>query len=370
MTDLYTKLNSENIAQYLLLNKWVRGEDYIPGRVREYLTPDQEDAILLPMDNSFTDYFSVLERALKVIAEREHLSLKRLCTKLINPSCDLLSWRINDESTVGGAISFNSMYENIGNIKDMLGSACLDILNPTTYHNKVNIKEVQEQLSLYKFGQTEVGSYILNVLCPLGYYQYQLFDADTEQLPISRRINLNILSNISRIQKSAEEGSAEMRETVDEGTVSVNFLNSLASLYEANKDSELSISAVWNKDIPLLEEPVNNVSLNPRCIDAILTVVEEYTPKKEQNVKDSFYGKIVKVEAEAEVDNRKVVDVKIATIGEELRTVTVNASLNYAEYFGLVQQAFQDGLDVRVSGIRTSTARSIKLSDAMIEIAK
>jgi hypothetical protein len=161
-----------------------------------------------------------------------------------------------------------------------------------------------------------------------------------------------------------------MRETVDEGTVSVNFLNSLASLYEANKDSELSISAVWNKDIPLLEEPVNNVSLNPRCIDAILTVVEEYTPKKEQNVKDSFYGKIVKVEAEAEVDNRKVVDVKIATIGEELRTVTVNASLNYAEYFGLVQQAFQDGLDVKVSGIRTSTARSIKLSDAIIEIAK
>lgn len=370
MKNLLAKLDSEKIAQYLQLNNWVRGEDYIPGRVREYLTPDQNDAILLPMESSFTDYFSVLESTLKEIAGFERISFKKLCTKLINPSCDLLSWRINDDSTIGGSISFNSMYENIGNIKDMLGAACLDILNPSTYHSKVNTKEVQEQLALYKFGQTEVGSYILNVLCPLGYYQYQLFDTRTEQLPLSRRINLNVLSNISSIQESVRDGGSEMKEKVDGGEISVNFLNSLASLYEANKDSDLSLTAAWNNDIPLLVEPISKVSLNPHCIDSVLAVVEDYTPKQEQNVEDSFYGKIIKVEAEAEVDNRKVVDVKIATIGAELRTVTVSATLNYVDYFTLVQQAFQEGLTVKVTGIRTSTARSIKLSGARIELAK
>lgn len=370
MNDWLSKLNSEQIAQYLQLNKWVRGEDYIEGKVREYLTPTQDDAVLLPMENSFSDYFSVVYRTLSSIAEFEKISLKKLYTKLINPSCDLLSWRIKDESTEGGAISFNSMFDNISSIKNMLSASCLDVLSPSQYHAKVNVKDVQEQLSLYKFGQTEVGSYILNVLCPLGYYQYQLFDPTQESLPLARRINLNIMENISGIQKSIENGSQEMRDKVAEGLISVNFLNSLADLYEVNKEAELSITAAWNKDIPLSNEPLSQVSLNYKCIDGVLSAVEDFTPKQEQNVTAVFFGKIINIGAEAELDNRKVVEIKVATIGDNMRTVTVSATLNYNQYIETVQKAFNAALDVKISGTKTSTARSIKLTDASIELAK
>lgn len=370
MKNWLSKINSDQIVQYLQLNQWVRGEDYIEGRVREYLTPTQDDALLLPMENTFTDYYSVIYRALSTIADYEKITVKRLYTKLVNPSCDLLSWRIKDETTEGGAISFNSMFDNISSIKYMLSASCLDVLYPSQYHSKVNVKEVQEQLSLYKFGQTEVGSYILNVLCPLGYYQYQLFDPDQQQLPLSRRVNLNIMDKINGIQRSVEEGSQEMRDKVAGGEISVNFLNSLADLYEINKDAELSITAAWNKDIPLLSEPVSQVSLNTRCMDGVLSAVEEFTPKQEQNVNAVFFGKIINIGAEAELDNRKVVDIKVATIGENMRTITVNATLNYSQYIETVQEAFNAGLDVKLSGTKTSTARTVKLSDASIEIAR
>lgn len=368
---LVNKLSSEKIAQYLGLNSWSEGAPIFNGRVRQFINPDASDAILLPMDNGFSDYSRSIIRVIETIAKYENISVKGMFGKLINPSCDILKWRVADHSTINGSISFNSMEHNIQSIKDMLGSACLDILEPTSFHSKVYVKNVLEQISKYNFGQTEIGSYILNVLCPLGYYQYQLFNPAEEELPLSRRINLRVLRNISRVQKSIEDGSSEMRDNVAESKLSVNFLTALSELYEENKDSELTIKADWNKSVPNpISNPISMVMLNPRCIDKVMEVVEDFTPKEEQNIEKTYFGKIINIGAEAEVDSRNLVEIKIAAIGDGLRTITVNATLNYSEYFSIVDSAFQSGADIKITGIKTSTARSIKLSNAKIELAQ
>lgn len=369
MNAIIEKLSSDKLVQYLTLKGWSCSSAAFEGRIVQCITPDETDSVLIPKDKSFVDYSKGLERTLMVIAGYEGVSIKHLYNKLLNPSSDLLRWRISDGMTEGGVIPFNSMSSNIDYIRDLLGSACLDILSPSVFHSKVYTKDVLDQISKYKFGQTEVGSYILNILCPLGFYQYQLFDQNIENLPISRQINLRILGNIDRVQKSVEDNSSEICDNVASGTISVNFLNSLTELYDENKDSEVTLTADWSKDVPLLSEPVNQVVLKPRCIERVMAVVEDYTPKQEQDVPAHFFGKIVNIGAEAEVGNRDTVDIKIATIGENMRTVTVNATLNYSLYFGIVEEAFQTGADVKVSGAKTTTARSIRLSNAMIELA-
>lgn len=368
---LISKLSSDKIAQYLKLNHWAEDTPIYDGRVRQFVNPDDSDAVLLPMDNYFSDYTNSIFRVIEAIARYEKLTTKGMFSKLINPTCDILKWRVADRSTINGSISFVSMEHNIQYIKDILGSACLDILVPSSFHSKVYVKEVLEQISKYNFGQTEIGSYILNVLCPLGYYQYQLFDANEEELPLSRRINLKVLGNISRIQKSVEENSSEMKDNVAESKLSVNFLTALSDLYEENKDSALTIKADWSQSVPNTSaDPVSMVQLKPHCIDKVMEVVEEFTPKEEQNVEKTYFGKIINIGAAAEVDNRNIVDVKIAAIGEGLRTITVNAALSYSEYFSVVDNAFQTGADIKITGTKTSTPRCIKLNNARIELAK
>ena len=44
---------------------------------------------------------------------------------------------------------------------------------------------------------------------------------------------------------------------------------------------------------------------------------------------------------------------KIATIGENEQKINVNANLDYAAYNSDVQEAFNNGLDIRLSGILT-----------------
>ena len=74
--------------------------------------------------------------------------------------------------------------------------------------------------------------------------------------------------------------------------------------------------------------------------------------------------------AEAEVNNRFSFDIKIASIGENLRTITISATLDYVSFFHIADQAFQTGADIKISGMRVATVRGIKLSDAVLELAK
>lgn len=280
-----------------------------------------------------------------------------------------MKWRIADDETTLGVIPFASMGNNIDYIKDLLSSACLDILSPSVFHKKVATKDVQEQMAMYKFGQTEIGSYILNIICPLGYYQYKLFEPLIDELPLSRRININIIKNIHTIQTSILERSSLFKDKVAEGQLSVNFLNALLDIYEENRDADFTISARWDTSVP---NPTNNiincVELRPRCMDKVAEVIEEYTPSEPQFVEKSFYGKIINIGGEAEIDNRVDVSVIIATIGVGGKSLKVKAILNYNDYYSVVDNAFQNGLDVKVTGILTSTKRSILLSMAKIEI--
>lgn len=372
MSILVEKLDGAKMVKYLALKNWRDLGTVYAGKVKQMQSPDGKFAVLLPLVSTFEDNEEVMLRALRVIATFEETTEISLYNRLTNPSYDFLRWRIAGDSTAGGNIPFNSMGANIDFIKDLLGTACLDILSPAVYHAKVYTKEVNEQLAQYSFGQTEIGSYIMNVLCPLGHYQYQLFDPDTENLPLARRINLNILNNIETIQRSVEDNSQELNDNVESQAISVNFLSSLSEMYEENKESQITLKADWNRDVPLIgnPNPVSNVLLKPNCLERVMMTVETYTPKEEQNVKATYFGKITNIGTEAEIENRTVFDIKVATIGENLRTVYVIATLSYSEFFIMADKAFQEGANVKITGLRTTTARSIKLKEASIEVAE
>lgn len=361
-------LHNDMICQYLSLRDWREISLLFDGKVRQFLAPNEEYAILIPIAKEFNDYYRVMRDSLLAIATYENKSLNSLFNILINPSSDILKWRIADDDTSLGAISFNTMQDNIDNIKNLLASTCLDITNPSQYHKKVMISNVQNIIASYKFGQTEIGSYILNLVSPLGFYQYRLFDPMVEELPLNRRINLKMLKEINDVQQSVLNNSSQLDENVASGNVSVNFLNALTKMYEDNIDSDVSISVAWDINIPtIIENPISNLTLSPRCIEKVVQIAEKYTPKQEQNVPKTYYGKITNISGAAEVDSRDKLNISLASIGDDNQKVTVKVELDNSMYSHIVTDAFENGSNVKVTGIYTSTAKMIKLLNAEIE---
>lgn len=368
INKLIDKLQNEKLCSFLTLRHWIELPSLFDGQVRQFATPNENDAIMIPIHNNFSDFYRVMSESLNTIALSENTTLKGLFNTLINPSSDILKWRIANDNTSLGAISFNAMFDSIENIRNLLASTYIDIIKPSSFHKKVMINEVQNQISTYKFGQTEVGSYILNLVSPLGFYQYQLFDPNIEDLPINRKININMLKNINNIQQSIENRNSRLEDDVASGSISVNFLNHLSKLYEDNRDSDVSISAAWNIDIPTLDEDhVSQLTLNPNCIEKVVLIAEKYTPTQEQNILRTFYGKITNINGAPEIDSRKELIITVATIGDENQKVSVKVELDNAEFSHIVTEAFENGANVKVSGTITTTTKSIRLIDAQIE---
>lgn len=365
---LIDKLHNDKLCSFLTLRHWTELTSLFNGQVRQFSTPNGDDAIMIPVQNNFSDFYRVMYESLNTIALSENTTLKGLFNILINPSSDILKWRIADDNTSLGAISFNAMFDNIDNIRNLLASTYIDIISPSQFHKKVMINEVQSQIATYKFGQTEVGSYILNLVSPLGFYQYQLFDPNLDDLPINRRININMLKNINNIQQSIEDKNSRLDDDVASGQISVNFLNALSKLYEDNRDSDVSILAAWDINIPtIIEEPVSQLTLRPYYVEKVVQVAEKYTPSQEQNVSKTYYGKITNISGAPEINSREKLVITIATIGDENQKLSVKVELDNTTYSHIVTDAFENGANVKVTGTITTTAKSIKLIDSQIE---
>ena len=372
MKDLHKAIDlisAERILKVVSFLKWEELSTLMNGRVRQFVSPDDEYTALIPLSNEFSDYYKVITDTLQSIASYENRSLESLINRILNPSYDILKWRIADNYTKEGKIPFFKMTEAIDNIKDILAISCLDTLSPTKFHAKVYTNDVNDNISNYSFGQTEIGSYILNILCPLGNYHYEIFEPTEENIPLNRKINIKLISSIYNIQEDLNaDNKNKFDEEVDQGIYSINFLDSLMSIYEDTKDTEMNIIVDWCKDVKFIDNfSLTKVKLEPKYIEQVCDVVEKYRPAKQENTQKIFYGKISSIGSNPNVNEREHVEVQVAVIGDDNKTMNIKAKLNYQQYFSIVNSAFEEGSNIRITGIFSSTGRAKKMENASIE---
>lgn len=364
------RISPESLVKVVSFLGWKEIDVLFNGKVRQFVSPNDEYAALIPLRNEFSDYNRVLKDTLSEIASFEKRNIGALVNRILNPSFDILKWRIANEYTDAGRISLLKMTETIDNIKDILAVSCIDILNPSRYHAKVYTNDVNDSISKYEFGQTEFGSYILNILCPLGHYQYELFDSSTQEFPLSRKINTKLLHSINNIQEDLNlRNASKVEEELEQGMYSVNFLDSLTSIYESTKDAEINIVADWCQDVPLLmgDAPVSEVKLAPVWMDKVNYIAEKYRPRKEENIIKPVYGKIANVGSNPNVEDREYVEVSLSAIGDDNKKINIVSRLDYKTYFASIQEAFEQGSNVRLTGTYISSGRQKKIENGVFE---
>lgn len=365
--DLITVEKLEKVLSFL---GWHELNVLMSGRVRQFVSPDDEYVALIPLVKEFSDYYRIMGDTLQSIASFENRSIEALVNRMLNPSYDIQKWRIANSYTSDGKIPFFSMADTIEKIKDVLATAYLDTLNPTKFHRKVYTTDVNKNISEYSFGQTEIGSYILNILCPLGDYQYTLFNPTEQKIPLNRKINMRLLSSIDNIQKElGNNNNNKVDEDVDQGLYSVNFLDALVDIYDETKDSEMNIIVDWCKDVKFVSEaPISSIKLEPIFMEKVSFIADKYRPKKEENIERPFYGKIYNINANPDIENREYIQIRLAAIGDDLKKITIQSKLDYNKYYSVVNTAFESGANVKLSGLFRNTGQQKWIENGHLEI--
>ena len=365
--DLITVEKLEKVFSFL---KWRELDVLMNGRVRQFVSPDDEYVALIPLVKEFSDYYRVMGETLQSIASFENRSIEALVNRILNPSYDIQKWRIANNYTSDGKMPFFSMTDTIEKIKDVLATAYLDTLNPTRFHKKVYTTDVNKNISEYSFGQTEIGSYILNILCPLGNYQYTIFNPTEQDIPLNRKINMRLLSSIDNIQKDLKNSNNnKVDEDVDQGLYSINFLDSLVDIYDETKDTEMNIIVDWCKDIGFVNEPpISSIKLEPIFMEKVNFIADKYRPKKEENIKKTYYGKIESITANPKVEDREYVQIKIVTIGDDNKKLNIQSRLNYSTFYSIVKIAFDNGSNIKLSGIQKNIGKQKWIDNGILEL--
>lgn len=143
----------------------------------------------------------------------------------------------------------------------------------------------------------------------------------------------------------------------------------MAAIYDNSLDSKVDISMDWCKALSMINGNIpSDLELTPRIIEHVYEVADKYRPKAEEDVNKIFYGKIESISADSELDKREYVSIRLITIDDNNRKSTIQSKLNYQEFYSVVQNAFDNGLTVRLSGKLKSKGCIKRIEEGVISI--
>lgn len=362
--DLTVKISPLAFAKYLKDTGWEvfqSKKTYI--KIFQYEKGHDFFQVIIPMEKRLHDYREAMLKAVETVAKAENRSVEQVLLYLLNPNTDILKIRLDKKDVEAGNILMDDAIRIYDHAKKLLAATALDILHPKKYHQGRMDDCVLKFLAGCRFGQTEIGSYVVSVVCPFAeldenedYKQLSIF-SDEEQCAnsLTRQVTNRVMKNIAYIKEQIDNGEMNKLIIQDESQIiSANFYEALGGLNLDSSEADVEFIAEWS---PI----VKNTGYTE---DRILLTHDYYQPieiaigklKEETNRSTKIIGRIKKLESSPDVQKRKIGKITVVYLDENDKPKTVTANLNKNEYDRAIK-AHERGCHIEIVGEMSSGKR-------------
>lgn len=339
--DLTEQINPHAFVKYLKDTGWnafYTRKTYV--KIFQ-ITNDKGESfqVTIPMEKTLSDYKSAMYYALETVALFEGQSTEQLLLYLLNPNTDILKIRLERKDIECGSIFLDDAIHIYENAKRLIAAAAQDVLHPRRYHLGRMDDSISKFISNCKFGQTEVGSYVVSVVCPFaelddaaGYRQLSIF-SDEEQCAnsLTRKVTNKIMTNVSLIKHNIDEGNFD--ELVSEDTanfISANFYEALTGLNLDVNGANVEFIAQWSPVVKKNRCSSNHVLLSHDYCQPISSAVEKL--RRTSDTKTKILGRIKKLESVPDVSKRTIGQITVVYLDKNDKRKTVTAVLSKDDY--------------------------------------
>lgn len=353
--DMTLKLNPLAVTKYLTETNWelypIKRNDI---KIFQYKKENLFEQITIPLDKMLRDYKNAMYDAVCKVASVEKKSVEQLMLYLLNPNTDILKIRLDKKEVEAGNIMFDDAIQLFDSAKKLLAAAALDVIHPKKTHFGRIDEPVQKFLSQCRFGQTEIGSYVVSVVCPFaelseteGYKQLSIF-SDEEQCAnsLTRKVTNRLMTNVATIKQKIDDGNLESLANYD-SPISSNFYEALNGFGTNSENTTIEFMAEWSPTVQSNRCKYNRVSVTNDYYEPINTVISRM--KECTNERTEIVGKIKELKAAPVIDKREFGIIVVVYVGDNVRAKSVTVKLDREDYDKAVA-AHQHGKAVKVVG--------------------
>jgi hypothetical protein len=195
------------VRQYAESRQWSPVEG-VRGRFWLFRHPEQHlRQLQIPMDAEDANFTDAMLDVVQRIAELERRSIDAVLADLQWPDADILRVRVASRDAESGQLSLAAdVMLREGARRALLASAC-SVINPVAVHPRMSRGEADVMLAACRAGQTEVGSYVLKIICPLHAVPRELELPDAT--PFTRKVTTHLMRATADLVDSIEHSRVE-----------------------------------------------------------------------------------------------------------------------------------------------------------------
>ena len=310
MSSLDLKLFMKDIVpnrleKYLYSCGWTE-DGVISNKAKVWHRPEEKHfdlEIVQPLDENLRDYPQRMYEAIQVLSEFEGRSPTKVIEGVINYDSDIVKIKVMSADVDGGAIPIEDGVLLFEKSKDLLVSSSLSAFTKKRFYSGSWPAVVKKFLDTLKFGQTEHGSYVVNIIAPI-------INSSEVSIPeIDSSVTRSISNNLARSLRATSIAIEEYEKTKDlflfeeaiSNGVSANLCDAITGISgsKQNRDVEISIElSVSEKDS---QDIIKSHKFLSRHMPILNTASEYYKGNFVINNYD-VYGLVIRMDHEPAED--------------------------------------------------------------------
>ncbi len=313
--DNINNITIEALEKYLKDNNWIHDINFANNKIKLYrkIIEEEEFTLFLPARDDFKDSTRKINESIEILSEIKgttSLEIEKEILKsnnrlilikdeiaprtIIQDFKDVLSFRIISKFSEKGTIPLEYGSNVIEGLKKLIQSAIFNEEHPQPFFIRPN-KSSQEQLSRYRLGQTQIGSYIFNIEIDNEFDSgEQLEFKDNEQiepkLSAQRKVIKRIQNGMSHIQNDDVE---QLIKTSYKRGLNANMCDALLNLQMENYDIKIESKVQWSELLPKPNDIKEKVVLESKDFYKAKILSEKY--KENKSVEYNIRGKIIRL---------------------------------------------------------------------------
>jgi hypothetical protein len=356
------RLDPARVQEYARATGWVHQERLGRGRTAVYQRPESRlEQFSVPLSRELADFDLVMATAVTVIAQHEKRPATELLTELLFPPADILKFAESGPAATSGDVPFVHGLDLLGGTRKILLAAACTTIRPLPFHPRMSLTEAEQFLQQCRLGQTERGSFVLTVACPLNAVPLEpdLFDGS----PFTRRVTEYLMRSLHRLASALDLGDADavLREAQNEPVLSANLCEGLLDMAPEGEDSFLRVTTEFSRTLP--QAVSGSIPKTVRLRREVFPSIEYLagrlrpTPALQRQV---LVGLVETLNGRPNAENRPEGQVILRIITPESEILRARADLNANDY-ARADQAHMGTIPVSLEGVLRQVGRSFRI---------